>query len=340
MAFPILKHLALSKDPITPYTIEKTKLEVLRNGKIEKTWIDKPTIFKALKLLEEVRLIRAAEQKECRDGRIRKKYVVTPQGVVALLRAYPIHCTFSWQDVRNLAERQMAFLPVIFGKWNYFRQQQVEKIAFKSLFYYPSHVGPDWTGMLADMSERKSLATASSILQSRWWRLLSAECVLRHGIYGMMLVEAYGFADASPRDTPWLRIIRGDAELLEMARKELLRLRLEDEMDDATAYYDRVSKALDGGEWPPPVTDRVWDRDRMQDDAREVRAMYRYLVASQIDEGKTPKSFGDVREQLVKEFLDRRTCPKCGQINGTSSFQLAKPCEKCGTRLDPAQLNR
>lgn len=111
MSFPILKYMALKTEPVTAYRLEAEKLDVMRDGKTQKASIDKPTIFAALKLLERTGLIKTTDRKVCKDDRVRKKYVVTPQGIVALLQAHPGHVEISKQYVRDLARNRSPFFP-------------------------------------------------------------------------------------------------------------------------------------------------------------------------------------------------------------------------------------
>jgi hypothetical protein len=111
-----------------------------------------------------------------------------------------------------------------------------------------------------------------------------------------------------------------------------------DEVDDTD--WVSVAKTLDTGEGVQlAFEDSPWEEEAVTPElGPNLRAMYKYTVACQIDSGETPKSFHEVTMEMIGEYVDRRTCSKCGQINATSSFQLAKPCEKCGTKLDPNQL--
>lgn len=340
MCFPILKYMALKTEAynpqrapggsVTAYTLENTKLDVMRNGKTEKGRIDKDTIFRSLKLMEQAYLVKATEEKVCRDGRVRKKYAITPQGVVALLQGHPEHVEISKEYVRGLAEMQKSFLPLIFGKWNYFCQQQLEEEAYKILLDSAKH-GEIWDQVypLAKLNEGKNA-------YPRHWTLMIQEDVYRHGMYGGMFVIAWLNEDEdSPWGPNWVKAIRNDKGLLEMARTELQRLRLEEEIH--AIDWDHELKRLDSGNLGMQLNMLEGSTDPEQDSGF-FSAAYRHVLAHRIDKGESLITFHDLTMSMIDEVLDRRTCPKCGEINATSSFQLAKPCEKCGEKLDPNQL--
>ncbi len=340
MCFPILKYMALETESYSPqkaqvgsvtaYTLENTKLDITNNGNTERGRIDKATIFRSLKLLEQAYLIKATEEKVCRDGRVRKKYVVTPQGVVALLQGHPDHVEISKKYVSDLAEKQKSFLPLVFGKWDYFRQQQLEDQAYKVL--HDSVKNGEIMDMVYPLA---SLGRDVNPFGSAWLYIIQ-ESVLRHGIYGFMLVLAWLDEDKdSPWAREWLKAIRSDKDLLDTARKEVLRHRLEEEMD--AIDWNHVLKELDTGDLGSKLNLLEGSTDN-EEDRRLYRWMYGYYVAAEIDKGATPMSFHDFAMKGIREYVKHRECPKCGEINATSSFQLSKPCEKCGEKLDPNQL--
>ncbi len=133
MSFPILKYLALKTEPVTAYKLEGEKLDVMRDGKSRKAWIDKPTIYRALKLMEDNKQVELRDRKPCKGGRVRKKYVVTPRGVVALLWGRPDHIEISKQDAREWAKKHHDFFPKMFDLWSEFIQENVEDAAWSKL---------------------------------------------------------------------------------------------------------------------------------------------------------------------------------------------------------------
>jgi DNA-binding PadR family transcriptional regulator len=207
MAFPILKYVAFKSEPATAYELERVKHDIMRNGKNEKAWIDKPTIFRALRLLERAGLVRVMEQKVCRDGRVRKRYVVTHRGVVALLEGRWKYVQISKQDIRGLAEAQKSFLPLIFGKWDLFREKGVEYEAILAL-----HRCLRGRRQLIDRL-RTAADSPQAVLRPGF-----SEIAWRHDIYEKVLPPVNLETDRAQR---WLNAIHDDKEIMEMALREL-----------------------------------------------------------------------------------------------------------------------
>jgi DNA-binding PadR family transcriptional regulator len=134
MSFPILKYLALKTEPVTAYQLERTELDVIHDGKTKKALIDKPTIYDSLKLMQKTTQVESKDPKSCKDGRVRKKYVVTRQGIRDLLWSQHLgYVEISKQYVRKLAEIRHDFFPKIFDLWPEFTREQAEDAAWRRL---------------------------------------------------------------------------------------------------------------------------------------------------------------------------------------------------------------
>jgi DNA-binding PadR family transcriptional regulator len=182
MTFPILKYMALKTEPVTAYELEKTKLDIMRDGKTKKGWIDKPTIYASLKFMEG-KEIWVTEERKCKGGRVRRKYVVSVRGILALLRAVP-HNMYdpkligvSMRYVRDLAGNWRnwkwpaileSYNPLIFTLWSSFIDAKVEDLAVWRLLYTSRHAG-DYLDMEEEFFEPEIHYVPSDILQLDRW---------------------------------------------------------------------------------------------------------------------------------------------------------------------------
>lgn len=285
MAFSILEHLVIHPTD-TAYGIEK------------QVKIDRPTIRAALKILVSANLISVASKRKLPTGLERREYKVTPQGIVALLQADPDHIRLTKEYVRDLAAKQTAFLPFIFGKWNYFRERGVEDIAFEALLL----------SVKGSQSEVERLAIATTGKKPEHSRL-TEECVHRHDIYEFMLCRAWnyaGFSEAAWRR--WLMTIRGDPKLLRMAEQEFRRLRVE-AVEDAWSV-DALLESLHAPEdeiteepldWPGGefFSFRAGGGDESNVAEKQLDERAKYLRAKALDEGRDPPS----RQELIVQSL-------------------------------------
>ena len=218
MAFPILRYLAVNP--------RKTAYEIAKKAKIpmtktKKTEIDIPTTYSTMKLLDQAKLVRTHDAGRYNTGLMKKTYDITPQGIVALLQGDPDHIKPSKEYVRNLAQQQASFLPLIFGKWEYFREQGVEDLAYKYLLISVTRT-EDEVDRLSDVASGQEL--------KRSWG--SEESMHRHDLYEGMLVHASQFG--TDEAEKWGRVIKNDKELSLKAEKEIGRLRAEvqEEVED------------------------------------------------------------------------------------------------------------
>lgn len=103
----ILQVLAKSKEPRTHYQLWK-KDNVASSNK---------TVLKALSNLERIHMIEFKREKE---GRKRKLYNLTFTGLIACLRYQQ-----TWQSIDIIAESRKDMLPLIFGKWRFFKKEHI-----------------------------------------------------------------------------------------------------------------------------------------------------------------------------------------------------------------------
>ena len=200
MAFSILKYLATHPNE-TPYRIE---MELP---------LDRSTVRAALKLLVRANLVTVVgKPRRLPTGLERKEYKVTPQGIVALLQAHPDYIELTKGYLRDLAEKNVQFLPCVFGKWKSFTQQHIDDLAFKYLLISVGHTENE--------VDRLSEVAGGGELERSFG---SQESMHRHDIYEVMLVHAplFNTDDAEK----WRSVIRHDKDLLSMAEKEVTRLR-------------------------------------------------------------------------------------------------------------------
>jgi DNA-binding Lrp family transcriptional regulator len=245
MAFPILKYLVTSTEPKSPYRIE------------DEVGIDKPTVLNTVSKLEKAEFIKpGTEPIRCRDGRIWKKYVICPRGIVALLQARDQNLialdledvrkiSGTWKRERSENKEAVSFLPLVFGKWGYFQDKKVEDIAFNLLLksvssenektiqevdlfrristrnkkigvYNSSPVSESWDGMIAELADELPI---------------DLDRIHRHDIYRFMLAEWDRVLVNNEEARKWLTTIKCDEKLREMATIHLSALRNQKEED-------------------------------------------------------------------------------------------------------------
>jgi len=103
----ILQVLAKSKEPRTHYQLWK-KDNVASSNK---------TVLKALGNLERIHMIEFKREKE---GRKRKLYNLTFTGLIACLKYQQ-----AWKSIDIIAESKKDMLPLIFGKWSFFKKERI-----------------------------------------------------------------------------------------------------------------------------------------------------------------------------------------------------------------------
>jgi hypothetical protein len=306
MAFSILEHLAVHPTD-TAYGIEK------------QAKIDRPTIRAALRILVSASLVSVASKRKLPTGLERKEYKATPQGIVALLQAHPDHIRLTKEYVRDLAAKQAAFLPLIFGKWAYFRERGVEDIAFEALLLSVK-------GTESEVERLAIAATGKKPEDSR----LTEECVHRHDIYEFMLCRAWNQAAFSEEAwRRWLLTIRSHPKLLRMAEQEFRRVRVE-AMGHAWSV-DALFESLDAPEdeiaeepfmWPGGefFAFRAGGGDESDFTERKLEKQAKYERAKALDEGRDPPSM----QELMVSWLTR----------GAEETRQAKRLEKKRKRRD------
>jgi DNA-binding PadR family transcriptional regulator len=274
-SFPILKFLSVNPDK-TAYAVEK-QLKIERH-----------TVLDSLELLEKAGLVKITDRKKLETGLERKEYRVTPQGVVALLQGHPEYIQLSKEYVRDLAEVQKPFLPLIFGKWDTFRKNKMEDTARKYLLVCVQRDKKE-TDRLAEVASGRELSPS----------LYATEIMHRHFIYQGMLIQSTWFgSDESDR---WATMIRNDKEFREMAEKEILCLR--EEAQRELRKWDGALDELHGKR--PQYTGLVLDTDGEQDYeglAERVDEIWKYARAKALDENKPLPSL----EDTIADKMPRR----------------------------------
>jgi hypothetical protein len=273
-AFRILKFLALSEEgPRTAYEIEnaiKVRPENGAEARIKRPKLHTPTVDAALFLLETTGLVNVTERLASRA------YEINGQGIVALLQGHPDLVELSKDDVKELARIQEWFLPLIFRKWSGFREKGVEDIAYVLLLGAartlgttatisvggPTEPGRTWepprTGfysmgydfrhdlVMSGFITHMLLKTGSSV-PTDTGRLPPLgkrdECVLRHDIYGGMLLLGWFYShslrsvrkDTAKTYGDWLDVVLSDDELMTAAQRESERLA--GELEEYTRFW-------------------------------------------------------------------------------------------------------
>ena len=103
----ILQVLAKSEEPRTHYQLWK-KDKVASSNK---------TVLKALSNLERIHMI---EFKREEEGRKRKLYNLTFTGLITCLRYQQ-----AWQSIDKIAGSKKDMLPLVFGKWRFFKKERI-----------------------------------------------------------------------------------------------------------------------------------------------------------------------------------------------------------------------
>lgn len=275
MAFPILKHLATN--PVeTPYAIEKTLK------------VDRPTVHGALRILVKANFIELVSRKRLPTGLLRKEYRVTPQGIVGLLQAHPDHVKLTKEYVRVLAEKNAPFLPSVFGKWEYFREQSVEDLAYKYLLISVTHT-EDEVDRLSDVASGRELKHSFG----------SQESMHRHDIYEGMLVRAWMFGTDEAKK--WGEVIKRDKELSSLVEKEIARLH--GEAREGVKYWDGALKDFRGEKHA--VLSLVVANSEDEEVWEEFEEWWRYARARALDEGKPLPTPEELTAQATEELLQK-----------------------------------
>jgi len=272
-AFQVLEHLAVNPRK-TAHGIEKD------------TRLDRPTVYSAVRILETAGLVDVVEKKKLPTGLVRKKYVVTPRGVVALLQAHPDYVRLSKDYIRRLAEKNEAFLPRIFGKWNYFREREVEDLAHNFVLL-GVHFTRDEVSRLLQVAKTMKAQPSFG----------TQECVHRHEIYEGVLVIPWTYNNKDAKT--WLDTIRNDKELFETAENEILRVRAERE--EGLNRLNEYIQMLHGQE-------ELEFFFGLEDEeaAEQFREICQYERARAMDDGKPLPTLRDVLLDLIKHAPPKR----------------------------------
>jgi DNA-binding PadR family transcriptional regulator len=303
-AFPILKYLAINQDR-TAYAIEK-ELKIERH-----------TVLDSLFYLEKTGLVKISDRKKLPTHFEKKLYRITPRGIVALLEGSPEHINLRNQDIRDIAENQTTFLPLVFGKWNYFRQRGVEQLACKFLLIaVHRNTESEIERLIAAMeTPRKAESPASKVIET----LRTSEPVHRHDIYEIMLIRAWAHWDSEENER-WLQVIRGDKELVHMAEREIERLR--EAEDEGTQFWEDCLADLRGKEPKYRHLDPLHFGELESGETWEAfSAKVEDLKARALDEGKPIPKSKDVTKALL-EWMKRKIeeMERAGKWKGMEEF--------------------
>jgi hypothetical protein len=277
LAFPILWQLAL-KPHQTPHALEV------------KCKIERHTVLDAMELL-----LRAGHVKFVKAGRFAatgrdiKEYDVTPHGIVALLQAHPDYQTLSSDDLKEIAEKQSAFLPLVFGKWDHFITRHQEKSARAFLLKAAKHTPSE----VERLTQGLSAEPPQSI----------EEHVHRHNIYSYLFVDFNDDIDGN-ESREWLETIKADREILDMAKKEAKLLRIEAKVG-LDALDDYLKALRSKGDVPSPVGGFVFTRSF----AEALYSDYRSFATWELDRGDPPPTF----EKYTKSFRLKQIKRKASQ---------------------------
>lgn len=313
-AFEILKYLAINPRK-TAYALEKALA------------IDRPTVLATLKILLSIKFVRVVDQKKLETGLVRKSYNVTPTGMVALLQAHPENVSLSKEHVLEMARNYTDFLPLIFGKWNYFCERSVDDLAYKYLLGKETSIdySEDQIGRLAAVAQSQEPENAS-------WTDERRETVLRHDIYARTLLSwNYGVEIGDDLDRQrWLQAIRGDSELLALAEKEVFRLRLG--IQEELGRWDDILEGLHG----LPVQRHQILIANETSNALDVNLNYERAKA--LDEQREPPTINDLLKILIKVMEER--WKRSGTVEDFSTWLAQQTTQSDGNKKETISQER
>ncbi len=279
MAFPILKYLALNPDRTAYAAAKETKIDI-------------PTTYETMRILVEAHLVKVHPEGKHTTGLLKESYSVTPQGIVALFQAIPEYVQISKTDARDIAEKQTAFLPLIFGKWKCFRDSNVEELAYDSLLIAVQHSESE-VDRLAKVVNGETLEPTSD--------LRAKEPMHRHAIYEGMLVGAWAsdIEDDEQRER-WLQVVRSDKELRAIAEGEIMRLQANDQ--ESLEVWKLILSTLHGqsesrGYSIVPMGSAVFG---------DLEQHWKYMQCVALDEGGPLPVLAEMTNRALEEFLKKR----------------------------------
>lgn len=86
-------------------------------------------VSEGLKRLEKLRLVKDREIGKARTGLIMRGYSLTVEGIATVL----LHQPKLWEKIDIIADKSKETLPLIFGKWDYFKHTKTRESAIKNL---------------------------------------------------------------------------------------------------------------------------------------------------------------------------------------------------------------
>lgn len=304
LSFPILNYLAVSDDK-TAYAIEKALK------------IERHTVLESLSFLLKAGLVKISDRKKLPTHFEKKLYRITPRGVVALLEAHPEHVKLRNQDIRDIAEKHTTFLPLVFGKWDYFRKRSVEQAACRFLLTAVQRNTASEIEVLAEIMENPQNAEFSmaKVIQATQ----TSEPVHRHDIYEVMLVQAWANQD-SDENTKWLEVIRGDKELIHMAEREIERLR--NKIEEAQQFWIDCLATLQRKKPKYVHFDLPLFRDPRGEQTWEgFNAVMEYRQAKALDDGKPIPTQRDVTNSAIAWYNKQvEDLQRAGKWKGPDEF--------------------
>jgi hypothetical protein len=270
-AFPIVQYVILNPGR-TAHAIEV------------KTGIERHTVLDALKLLTKARFVNVTQGDKLPTGLISKKYRATPQGLIGLLQGHPDHIKLTKQNVRDLAKPQISLLPLIFGKWDYFRENGAEDLAYRLLLHASKNVTPDQIERLEEAARTDDILELS---------LYDSASFLRHSVYAGMLAMLW--PELHNEETLWLQSIRDNPEIVTMAEKEISRMQARSKSQ--VLLWDAILAIIQGRD--PGVFGMIrYPRAAM----RLVIEYWDYLQTKALDASTVPPTLEEILRKGIEKL--------------------------------------
>lgn len=303
-AFPILKFLILN--PVnkknergqTPFSIER------------EVHVDRPTVYEAIEMLTRADLVKVTNERSHVKGKVRT-YEANEAGLIAVLQAHSRDIVLNPRepekkrrcfkvtrdDARAFAqdERLRKFLPLILGKWQYFREKEAEDLAIVEFLDAANRFTEIYDGV-------EKLLEASKGRDYTMFDFLEADPrVLRYGMYGEIF-DACLFSIG--RRTPFGDVIRADAEIVREAER-LIRCRLKDAVGEVSSLEDRLGFLRGERGGTTKGDPRVFELSEHSSDFvdRYAGVVSRAERAIGLDSGADPAALPTERE-IADEFIN------------------------------------
>jgi hypothetical protein len=184
----------------------------------------------------------------------------------------------SAKDLGDIAQTQREFLPLIFGKWDYFTASHQARSAREYLLIAAQNT----TSEVERLEQCLTRPPSSSV----------EEHVHRHNIYSYLFLNTWTELGGQLA-IEWLDMIRADKQILGMANREAQLLR-----NEAEANLDAVDewlKALSGKVDPSSVVSPFFISGGFE---RALEFEYRTYATKELDRGNSPPTFGQFAKLL------------------------------------------